>query len=59
MAEYYDNVNLQDYDVVRSTQFVDDMSCGVREYPNTHSQNVINYEHECLFACNANIGESS
>ena len=33
MAEYYENVNLQDYDVVRSTQFTDDMSCGVCEYP--------------------------
>jgi hypothetical protein len=38
MAEYYENVPLQDYDVVRSTQFVDDMSCGVREYPFTHFQ---------------------
>lgn len=29
MEDQYDSVNLADYDVVRSTQFVEDMSRGV------------------------------
>ena len=32
MADHYENTNPTDYDVVRSTQFVDDMPCGVRVY---------------------------
>ena len=32
MADHYENVNHADYDVVRSTQFADDMSCGVCVY---------------------------
>ena len=30
MADHYENQNPADFDVVGSTQFVDDMSCGVR-----------------------------
>lgn len=32
MASQYDNVNLGDYDVVRSTQFVDDLTRGVHVF---------------------------
>lgn len=56
MAEYYDNANVQDYDVVRSTQFVDDMSCGVREHPCDSHSKCTSLEHDCLFVCNANPG---
>lgn len=42
MADQYENANLSDFDVVRSTQFVDDMSCGVRGYRVSHFQ-VVQY----------------
>lgn len=30
MVDQYENASIADFDVVRSTQFVDDMTCGVR-----------------------------
>lgn len=36
MADQYENAPLTDFDVVRSTQFVDDLTCGVRGYRFPH-----------------------
>lgn len=53
MADHYENSSHADFDVVRSTQFVDDMSCGVRVYRYNHFHAAKMSINGCLAICNA------